>query len=65
MEYKIVSSASPEGLTKKVNELILSGWKPVGSHTAIEHHRQNRYAGMQHMDTIIQSEYAQTMIKES
>lgn len=64
MEYKVVSSSSPEGLTRQVNELILSGWKPVGSHTVVETHRQNRYAGMQHMDTRIETEYSQTMIKD-
>ena len=45
MEYKVVTSSSPEGLTRQVNELILSGWKPLGSHTVVETHRQNRYSG--------------------
>jgi hypothetical protein len=64
MEYKVVSSSSPEGLTRQVNELILSGWKPVGSHTVVETHRQNRFSGTQHMDTRIETEYSQTMIKD-
>ena len=64
MEYKVVSSSSPEGLTRQVNELILSGWKPVGSHSVVEDLRQNRFSGTQHMDTIIKTEYSQTMIKE-
>jgi len=64
MGYKVVTSSSPEGLTRQVNELILSGWKPVGSHTVVETHRQNRYSGTQHMDTRIETEYSQTMIKE-
>lgn len=64
MEYKVVTSSSPEGLTRQVNELILSGWKPVGSHTVVDTHRQNRYSGSQHMDTRIETEYSQTMIKE-
>jgi hypothetical protein len=64
MEYKVVTSSSPEGLTRNVNELILSGWKPVGSHTVVDTHRQNRYSGSQHMDTRIETEYSQTMIKE-
>jgi hypothetical protein len=63
MEYKVVSTPSPEGLTRQVNELILNGWKPVGSHRVVETHRQNRYSGTQHMDTIIKTEYSQTMIK--
>ena len=64
MEYKVVSSSSPEGLTRQVNELILNGWKPVGSHTVVETHRQNRFSGTQHMDTRIEVEYSQTMVKE-
>lgn len=64
MEYKVVSSSSPEGLTRQVNELILNGWKPVGSHTVVETHRQNRFSGTQHMDTRIETEYSQTMIKD-
>lgn len=64
MDYKIVSSRSPEELTRKVNELIQEGWKPFGSHSVVEIHRQNRYSGMQHMDTRIEVEYSQTLIKE-
>lgn len=64
MEYKVVTASSPESLTKQVNDLILSGWKPVGSHTVVGTHRQNRYSGMRHMDTRIETEYSQTMIKE-
>lgn len=64
MEYKVVSTPSPEGLTRQVNQLISEGWKPVGSHTVVENHRQNRFSGTQHMDTIIKTEYSQTMVKE-
>lgn len=63
MEYKILSSRSPEELTRKVNELIQEGWKPFGGHSVVEIHRQNRYSGMQHMDTRIEVEYSQTIIK--
>jgi hypothetical protein len=64
MEYKIIYSSSPEGLVKKVEELIKERWKPIGGHSVVEQHRQNRYSGSQHMDTIIKVEYSQTMIKE-
>ena len=64
MEYKVVSSPSPEGLTKLVKELIGEGWKPVGGHSVVENHRQNRFSGTQHRDTIISTEYSQTIIKE-
>ena len=64
MDYKIVSSRSPEELTRKVNELIQEGWKPFGSHSVVEIHRKNRYNGMQQKDTRIEVEYSQTLIKE-
>lgn len=64
MEYKIVSSSNPSGLSQRVNDYINEGWKPVGGHSAVETHRQNRYSGTQHMDTTIKVEYSQTMIKE-
>ena len=66
MEYKILTSSSPEELTRKVNNYINEeGWKPVGSHIVIQYHAQNRYAGSQHMDTHYKHEYSQTMIKET
>ena len=64
MDYKIVSSTYPEGLTSKVKELMEEGWKPIGGHSVVETHRQNRYSGSQHMDTIIKIEYTQSLIKE-
>jgi len=63
-DYKIVYSPSPEGLESKVKEKISEGWKPIGGHSVVEEHRQNRYSGSQHMDTIIKVEYSQTLIKE-
>jgi hypothetical protein len=47
-----------------VKEQISEGWKPIGGHGVVEVHRQNRYSGSQHMDTIIKVEYSQTMIKD-
>ena len=64
MEYNILYAPSPEGLIKKVKEHIEQGWKPIGGHSVVEEHRQNRYSGSQHMDTIIKVEYSQTIIKE-
>jgi hypothetical protein len=64
MDYKIVYAPSPEGLANKVKEKISEGWKPIGGHCVVEAHRQNRYSGSQHMDTIIKVEYSQTMIKD-
>lgn len=64
-EYKVVSSPSPEGLTRRVNELIGEGWRVVGGHSVVETGSHNRYSGSQHRDTIRTTEYSQTMIKES
>lgn len=64
MEYIILQSTNADTLTQKVKEKINDGWSPVGGHTAVETHRQNRYRGQDHVDTLIQTEYAQTMIKQ-
>jgi len=63
MEYNILYAPSPEGLVKKVEEHMKQGWKPIGGHSVVEEHRQNRYSGSQHMDTIIKVEYSQTIVK--
>ena len=65
MEFKILTSTHPEGLTSKVKELIQQGWKPLGGHSVVETHRQNRYSGSQHMDTRIEVEYTISMVKET
>ena len=64
MEYKIVNGGSPSELTTKVNEKIKDGWELVGSHQVVIHREQNRFSGQQHMDTLNQLEYAQTMCKK-
>ena len=64
MNYKIVTSSSPEGLTLAVNNKVTDGWKPVGSHQVVVIHSQNRFSGSQHMDTKHETEYSQTMVKE-
>jgi hypothetical protein len=63
MNYKIVTSSSPERLTSDVKRLIDEGWKPFGGHSVVETHRQNRYRGTQHVDTIVEVEYSQTMTR--
>lgn len=64
MEYKIVSGGSPSELTTKVNEKLNDGWELVGSHQVVIHREQNRFSGQQHMDTLNQLEYSQTMCKK-
>lgn len=63
MEFKIVYGSSPESLVKKVNEEIKLGWNVIGGHQVSEQHRQNRFSGQQHMDTIIKQEYSVSMTK--
>ena len=63
MEYKIIESGSPNSLTREVNELISQGWEPVGSHQVVIRREQNRFRGQQHVDTLNDIEYSQTMIK--
>ena len=65
MEYKIVSAGSPNELTTKVNERLKDGWELIGSHQVVIHREQKRYSGMQHMDTLNQLEYSQTMCRKT
>ena len=60
-KIKIISASSPDGLNSKVQDMIAEGWEPLGSHSAVNIHSQNRYAGTQHMDTLHKTEYSITM----
>lgn len=60
-KIKLITASSSNSLEKQINEMIAEGWEPIGSHSAIVIHSQNRYAGSQHMDTIHETEYAITM----
>lgn len=63
MKTKIIYASSPEGLNSKIEEMGADGWLPLGSHSVIVNHSQNRYSGSQHMDTIHKTEYSITMQK--
>jgi hypothetical protein len=65
MKYKIVSASSPQGLSSTINLLIFEGWEPMGPHQVVVTHSQNRYSGMQHMDTKHETEYSQTMVRKT
>jgi hypothetical protein len=65
MEYKVITSSSPQGLNNTMNSLIKEGWEPKGSHQVVVIHSQNRYSGMQLMDTKHETEYSQTMVRET
>lgn len=64
MEVTIISSSSAEGLTSKIKANMQNGWKPMGSHQVVRSHSQNRFRGDQLVDTIHQSEYSITMVRE-
>jgi len=63
MEYKILVGESPNELTRLVNDHIKEGWVISGSHQVVIRREQNRYSGQQHMDTLNQLEYTQTIIR--
>jgi hypothetical protein len=63
VEYRVIVSHSGYDLTDKVNQLISEGWIPIGSHQSVIKHEQNRFRGDQHMDTINDIEYSQTLIR--
>lgn len=64
MDYKILISHTSEDLTNKVKGYIQDGWKPIGSHQVNVRHQQNRFRGDQHIDTLNEFEYSQTIIRE-
>jgi hypothetical protein len=65
MEYKLITSSSPQGLTNTINLLMVEGWTPVGSHQVVIVHSQNRFSGTTHKDTTHETEYSQTMVRKT
>ena len=63
-DYKILTDPNARALAHAVQEYIELGWTTVGGHSVVEKHHQLQYAGMQHKNTTIRSEYSQTIIKE-
>ena len=63
MEYKVIVTHSGEELTNKVSEYLKEGWIISGSHQVVIRHVQNRFRGTQHVDTINDLEYSQTLYK--
>lgn len=65
-KYKVVSGGSPNELTDKVNILLETGeWFINGGHQVVILRQQNRYRGDQHIDTLNEIEYTQTLIKKN
>ena len=63
MEYKVLSSSSPQGLTEKVNGHVAEWYTPTGGVIVNIIQSQNRFMGSQHVDTINKLEYVQSVIK--
>lgn len=64
MEYKVLYGDSPNELNKKVSTHVKEGWKLSGSHQVVIRRQQNRFRGDQHVDTLNELEYSQTMIRK-
>jgi hypothetical protein len=65
MTTKIIIASSHIGLNKQIEEMIIEGWEPIGSHSVVVIHSQMRYSGTQHMDTLHETEYSITMQKKT
>lgn len=65
MTTKIIIASSHMGLNKQIEEMIIEGWEPIGSHSVVVIHSQMRYSGTQHMDTLHETEYSITMQKKT
>jgi hypothetical protein len=65
MQYKIGTAHTASELNRQIESYIEDGWSVVGSHQVVVVHEQNRFAGTQHKDTIIEREYSISMKKES
>ena len=63
MEQKIITSRHAHSLNEKIKEMQADGWECVGGHNVVTVISQNQYAGTQHMRTIHENEYSQTMKK--
>lgn len=64
MKQQILTASNASDLNRKINDALLDGWFPIGSHQVVQTHHQMRYSGMQHKDTVIQLEYSQTVQKQ-
>jgi hypothetical protein len=65
MEYKVIYGDSPNELNQKVSTHLQDGWKLSGSHQVVIRRQQNRFRGDQHIDTLNELEYSQTITRET
>jgi hypothetical protein len=64
MEYKVLYGDSPNELNEKISTHLQDGWKLSGSHQVVIRRQQNRFRGDQHVDTLNELEYSQTITRE-
>jgi uncharacterized protein YpmS len=64
-KFKILTTHTASELNRIIESYIEDGWSVVGSHQIAVVHEQNRFAGTQHKDTIIEREYSISMKKEA
>jgi Domain of unknown function (DUF1737) len=62
-QVKVLTAHSVADLNNKISELLKQGWEVVGGHQVVIKHTQNRFAGLQHKDTINELEYSITVKK--
>ena len=64
-QVKVLTAHSVADLNNKISELLKQGWEVVGGHQVVIKHTQNRFAGLQHKDTINELESSITVKKLS
>jgi hypothetical protein len=64
-QFKILTAHTASELNRLIESNIEDGWSVVGSHQVAVVHEQNRFAGTQHKDTIIEREYSISIEKDS
>lgn len=60
----IITGAHANELQEGINKYQEKGFESVGSHKVTTTHVQNRFAGMQHKDSVHRNEWSITMKKE-
>lgn len=61
MKTIIITSHSASDLTDKIKQYTDKGYSVIGSHKVVVSRSINRFAGMQHKDTINELEYSITL----
>lgn len=63
LNCKVIAAHSISSLNQKIQEAETQGWSVIGSHQAVVSNTINRFAGMQHRDSINEIEYSVTLVK--